>query len=139
MVFSKNKSLPIVPFFTVKLPWPEYFMAVKSIFDIKCFKDVKFVVEQSVLHLNIYKSETISKNTIPSVCQQKILSVYVLSYFTHCMKVACWNMGDDVQQPKNPGSKPVKYLFYQMIKLMTVMKFSRTNLLNCFVFCASLI
>ena len=24
-------------------------------------------------------------------------------------------------------------------KLMTVMKFSRTNLLNCFVFCASLI
>ena len=46
----KNKSLSIVPFFTVKLPWPEYFMAVKSIFDIKHFKDVKFWVEQSVLH-----------------------------------------------------------------------------------------
>ena len=32
---------------------PEYFMAVKSVFDIKCFKDVKFWVEQSVLHYNI--------------------------------------------------------------------------------------
>ena len=53
MVFSKNKSLPIVPFFSLKLPWPEYFMAVKSVFDIECFKDVKFWVEQSVLHYNI--------------------------------------------------------------------------------------
>ena len=50
MVFSKNDILPIVPFFTVKLPWPEYFMAVKSIFDIKCSNDVKFWVEQSDLH-----------------------------------------------------------------------------------------
>ena len=50
MVFSKNKSLSIVPFFALKLPLPEYFMAVKSVFDIKCFKDVKFWVEQSVLH-----------------------------------------------------------------------------------------
>ena len=39
-----------LPFFTLKLPWPEYFMAVKSVFDIKSFKDVKFWVEQSVLH-----------------------------------------------------------------------------------------
>ena len=50
MVFSKNKSLSIVPFFTVKLLLPEYFMAVKSIFDIKRFKGAKFWVEQSVLH-----------------------------------------------------------------------------------------
>ena len=49
IVLSKNKSLSIVPFFAVKLPWPEYFMAVESIFDIKCFEDVKFWVEQSVL------------------------------------------------------------------------------------------
>ena len=42
MVFSENKSLSIVLFFTLKLPWPEYFMAVKSVFDIRCFKDVKF-------------------------------------------------------------------------------------------------
>ena len=27
-------------------------MAVKSVFDIKCFKDVKFWVEQPVLHYN---------------------------------------------------------------------------------------
>ena len=50
MVFSKNKSMSVVPFFTLKLPLPEYFMTVKSVFDIKCFKDVKFWVEQSVLH-----------------------------------------------------------------------------------------
>ena len=53
MVFSKNKSLSIVPFFTMNLPWPEYFMAVKSVFDIKCSKDVKFWVEQSGIHYNI--------------------------------------------------------------------------------------
>ena len=41
------------------------------------------------------------------------------------------------QQPKNPGPKPIKCLFYRIIKIMTVMKLSRTNLLNCFVFCAS--
>ena len=50
MVLSKNESLSIVPLFTLKLPRLEYFMAVKSIFDIKCFKDVKVRVEQSVLH-----------------------------------------------------------------------------------------
>ena len=47
-------------------------MAVKSIFDIKCFKDVKFWAEQSVLEL---------------------LPVNVLPYFTHCMEVACWHKG----------------------------------------------
>ena len=60
-------------------------MAVKSIFDIKCFKDVKF------------------------------LHVYVLPYFTHCMEVACWHKGGgNVQQPKNPGPKPIQCLFYQI-------------------------
>ena len=37
---------------------------------------------------------------------QKLLHVYVLPYFTHCMEVACWHTGGgggDVQQPKNPG------------------------------------
>ena len=43
IVYSKNKSLSIVPFFTLKLPWPEYIMDVKSFFDIKCFKDGKFL------------------------------------------------------------------------------------------------
>ena len=51
LLFSvKNESLSIVPFFTLKPPCPGYFMAVISIFDIKCFKEVKFWVEQSVLH-----------------------------------------------------------------------------------------
>ena len=80
-------------------------MAVKSVFDIKCFKDVKIWVEHSVLHYDI----------IPPVCQQKLLHVYVLPYFTHCMEVACWHKGGkDVQQPKNPGPKPIKCLFYQI-------------------------
>ena len=52
MVFSKIKGLSIVPFFTLKLPWPEYFMVVKSIFDIKCFKDVKFGVKQYIFSTN---------------------------------------------------------------------------------------
>ena len=47
--------------------------------------------------------------------------------------------GKDVQQPKNPGSKPIKCPFLPNKKLLTVMKFSRTNLLNCFVFCTCLI
>ena len=48
--------------------------------------------------------------------QQKLLHVYVLPYFTHCMEVACWHKGGggDVQQPKNPGPKPIKCLFYQI-------------------------
>ena len=63
------------------------------------------------------------------MCEQKLLHVYVLPYFTHCMEVACWHKGEkDVQQPKNPNKK-----------LMTVIKFSRANLLNRFVFCACLI
>ena len=77
-------------------------MAVKSIFDIICFKDVKFwVVNQ--FYIKIYRnSKTFFKISFPPpVCQQKLLHVYVLPYFTH--EVACWHMGGkDVQQPKNP-------------------------------------
>ena len=44
------------------------------------------------------------------MCQQKLLHVYVLPYFSHCMEVACWHKGGkDVQQPKNPGPKPIKF------------------------------
>ena len=51
----------------------------------------------------------------PPVCQQKLLPAYVLPYFTLCMEVACWHTGGkDVQQPKNPGPKPTKCLFYQI-------------------------
>ena len=51
------------------------------------------------------------------MCQQKLLHEYVLPYFTHCIEVACWHKGgggEDVQQPKNPGPKPIKCLFYQV-------------------------
>ena len=84
-------------------------MAVKSVFDIKCFKDVKFWVE-------IYRNpKTFFKISFPPVCQQKLLPAYVLPYFTLCMEVACWHTGGKgVQQPKNPGPKPIKCLFYQI-------------------------
>ena len=60
-------------------------MTVKSVFDIECFKDVKFGEEN------------------------------VLPYFTHCMEVACWHTGvKDVQQPQNPGPKPIRCIFYQI-------------------------
>ena len=43
-------------------------------------------------------------------------NVYVLPYLTHCMNVACWHKGGggDVQQPKNPGPKPIKCIFHQI-------------------------
>ena len=91
-------------------------MAVKSVFDIKSFKDVKFWVEHSV-YIKIYRNpKTFFKyHPPPPVCQQKLLHVYVLQYCTHCMEVACWHKGgEDVQQPKNPGPKPIKCLFYQV-------------------------
>ena len=40
-------------------------MAVKSVFDIKCFKDVKFWVEQSVLHLIYRNQKTFFKISFP--------------------------------------------------------------------------
>ena len=90
-------------------------MAVKSMLDIKYFKDVKFWVEHPV-YIKIYRNpKTFFKISFPPVCQQKLLHVYVLPYFTHCMEVACWHKGGkDVQQPKNPGPKPIKCLFYQI-------------------------
>ena len=89
-------------------------MAVKSLFDIRCFKDVKFQ-----FYTELYRNpKTFFKISFPPVCQQKLLHVYVLPYFTHCMEVACWHKGGgggkDVQQPKNPGPKPIKCLFYQI-------------------------
>ena len=65
IVFSKNKSLSIVPFFTLKLPLPEYFMAVESVFDIKCFKDVKFGLNNQ-FYIKIYRNpKTFFKISFP--------------------------------------------------------------------------
>ena len=51
----------------------------------------------------------------PPVCQQKLLSVYVIPYVTRCMEVACWHKGGGaVQQPNNPGLKPIKCHFYRI-------------------------
>ena len=86
-------------------------MAVKSIFDIICFKDVKVWVSFTLKYIEIRKH--FLKYHSPPVCQQKLLPVYVLPYFTHCMEVACWHKGGgkDVQQPKNTGPQPIKCIF----------------------------
>ena len=79
-------------------------MAVKSIFDIKCFKDVKFWVEQSV-YIKIYRNQkAFFKMSFPPppVCQQKLLSVYMLLYLTHCMEVASWHKGGGCSLAQKP-------------------------------------
>ena len=50
IIFNQNANLSIVLFCKVKLPLPEYFVIVNSVFHIKCFKDVNVCVEQSGLH-----------------------------------------------------------------------------------------
>ena len=56
-------------------------MAVKSVFDIKSFKDVKFWVEQSVLHYNILKSENIFLNIIPPRVPANALACICVTVF----------------------------------------------------------
>ena len=94
-------------------------MAVKSVFDIKCFKDVKFWVEQSVLHYT--NPKTFFKISFPP-CASKSFGMYMC----YCILHIVWKWlagtrgggggggGEDVQQPKNPGLKPIKCLFYQI-------------------------
>ena len=70
-------------------------MAVKSVFDIKCFKDVKFwgrTISFTLRYIEIRKHflKYHSPPPPPPVCQQKLLHGYVLPFFTHCMEVACW-------------------------------------------------
>ena len=85
-------------------------MAVKSVFDVKCFKGVKFWVERQ-FYMKIYRNpKTFFKISFPPVCQQKLLHVYVLPYFTHCMEVACWHKGGGggkmFSSPKTQGLSP---------------------------------
>ena len=42
-------------------------------------------------HIEIKKSFMAYRPSTP-LCQQKLLPVYVLSYFAQYMKVACWHM-----------------------------------------------
>ena len=105
----KIKFLSIVPFFTLKLPRPEYYMAVKSVFDIKCFKDVKCKIWGRTFSFTL-RYIKIRKHFLkypPPVCQQKLLLDYVLPYFTHYMEVACWHKGVKMfSSPKTQGLSP---------------------------------
>ena len=51
----------------------------------------KFWVEQSVIEIRKHFFKY--RPPPPPVSQQKLLPVYVLLYFTHCMEVACWHKG----------------------------------------------
>ena len=88
-------------------------MAVKSIFNIKCFKDVKFWVEQSVLHLTIQESENIFKSITPPprVPAKAFACICDTTFYTLYGSGLLAQGGGDVQQPKNPGPKPIKCLF----------------------------
>ena len=83
-------------------------MAVKFIFDIICLKDVFFLgrtVSFTLKYIEIRKH--FLKYHSP-VCQQKLLPVYVLPYFTHCMEVPCWHKGGGkmLSSPKTQGLSP---------------------------------
>ena len=92
-------------------------MAVKSVFDIKCFKDVKFWVEQSV-YIKIYRNpKTFLKyhSPPPRVPAKAFACICVTIFYTlYGSGLLAHGGGEDVQQPKNPGPKPIKCLFYQI-------------------------
>ena len=68
-------------------------MAVKSVFDIKCFKDVKFWVEQSVFTLRYIEiRKHFLKYHSPRV-PAKAFACICVTILTHCMEVACWHTG----------------------------------------------
>ena len=80
-------------------------MAVKSVFDIKCFKDVKFWVEKQ-FYIIIYRNpKTFFKIAFPP-CASKSFCMYMCYHILHIVWkwLAGTRGGEDVQQPKNPGS-----------------------------------
>ena len=122
-------------------------MAVKSVFDIKCFKDVQFWVEQSVLHYDIEIRKHFLKYHSPSPPPPRVpakafacicVTIFYTLYGSGLLAQGGGGGGKMFSSPKT-RAKAHKMPFLPNKKLMTVMKFSRTNLLNCFVFCASLI
>ena len=98
-------------------------MAVKSVFDIKCFKDVKFWVEQSVMVERLFLA-------MPRGCLQIVIVVFPdhthllffyikiyrkpKTFFEISFPPPLLAGGKGVQQPKNQGPKPIKCLFYQI-------------------------
>ena len=119
MVFSKNNSLLIVPFFTVKLPRPEYFMTVKSFSQIKCLKGVKFWVEE--FYFKIYRNQkTLFKISFPPppppprVPAKAFVCICVTIFYTLYGSGLLAQGGKGVQQPKNPEPKPIICLFHRI-------------------------
>ena len=113
-----------------------YFMAVKSVFDIKRFKDVKFWVE----HISIYRNpETFFKISFPPCASKKLCMYMCYHILQNVLKWLAGTRGGRCSAAQKLGAEAHKMPFLPNKKLMTVMKVSRTNLLNCFVFCASLI
>ena len=89
-------------------------MAVKSVFDIKCFKYIKFWVENTQFFIK--KSENIFlKNHSPRVPAKAFACICVTIFYTsYGSGLLAQGGGGDVQQPKTPGPKSIKCLFYQI-------------------------
>ena len=90
-------------------------MAVKSVFDIKCFKNVKFWVEQSVFTLRYIeiRKQFLKYHSPPHRVPAKAFAcICVTIFYTLYGSGLLAQGGEDVQQPKNPGPKPIKCLFY---------------------------
>ena len=96
-------------------------MAVKSVFDIKCFEDVKFLVRTTSFTLRYIEiRKHFLKYHSPCV-PAKAFACICVTIFYHILHIV-WKWldgtrgggGGDVQQPKNPGTKPMKCLFYQV-------------------------
>ena len=90
-------------------------MAVKSIFKIKRFKDIKFWVEQSVLHLKCIEiRKHFLKNHSPRVPAKALACICVNIFCTlYVSGLLAQGGGRDVPQPENPGPKPIKCFFYR--------------------------
>ena len=88
-------------------------MAVKSVFDIKCFKDVKFWIEQSVLHYNqfyiiIYRNpKTFFKISFPPCVPAKALAcICVTVFYTLYGSGLLAHGGGMFSSPKTRGLSP---------------------------------
>ena len=73
-------------------------------------------------------------------CASKSFCMYMCYHILHIVwKWLAGTRGERCSAAQKPRAYAHKMPFLPNKKLMTVIKFSRTNLLNCFVFCASLI
>ena len=98
-------------------------MAVKSVFDIKCFKDVKFWVENQFF-IKIYRNpKTFFKISFPRVPAKAFACKCVTISYTLYGSGLLAQGGERCSAAQKPRTKANKMPFLPNKKLMTVMKF----------------